>query len=76
MPDFAPILGSLLLREFAAERDEVLRHKWLESEKANRDIGFEKALIHWIMWHRSGWLNHRRQLARVESDPRSENYPS
>jgi hypothetical protein len=55
--------GSLFLAEFSAERDEILRHKWLESEKANCDIGFEKALIGWVLRHRSAWLEQRRKLA-------------
>ncbi len=28
--------------------DEINRYKWLESEKAGRDIGFEKASREWI----------------------------
>jgi hypothetical protein len=35
---------SSLYREFQAEREEILRHKWIESEKAGYDIGFEQAL--------------------------------
>jgi len=58
--------GSLLLAEFAAEREEILRHKWLESEKANQDIGFERALMDWILRHRSAWLAARR----LENAPR------
>jgi hypothetical protein len=30
-------------KEFLVERQEVLRHKWIESEKAGYDIGFERA---------------------------------
>ena len=33
--------NSTLYREFLAEREEIMRHKWLESEKAGADIGFE-----------------------------------
>ena len=32
-------------KEFLAERDEILRHKDIESEKAGCDIGFERALL-------------------------------
>jgi hypothetical protein len=32
--------NSTLYREFQAEREEILRHKWIESEKAGHDIGF------------------------------------
>jgi len=28
------------------EREEMLRHKWIESEKAGHDLG-QAALIHW-----------------------------
>ena len=52
---------SSLYQEFLAERDEILRHKWLESEKQGRDIGFERALLDWIRKHREDWRKARRQ---------------
>jgi len=52
---------SLLYKEFLAEREEILRHKWIESEKAGHDIGFEKALLDWIVKHRSSWRSQRYQ---------------
>ena len=54
------VMNSALYREFLAERDEILRHKWLESEKAGYDIGFERALLDWIVKHRSNWRRSRR----------------
>jgi len=51
---------SLLYKEFLAEREEILRHKWIESEKAGQDIGFEKALLDWIVKHRSAWRTKRQ----------------
>jgi hypothetical protein len=51
---------SSLYREFQAEREEILRHKWLESEKAGHDIGFELALLDWNEKHRIPWRNSRR----------------
>lgn len=51
---------SSLYREFLAEREEILRHKWIESEKAGKDIGFERALLDWIRKHRDGWRESRR----------------
>ena len=54
--------NSSLYREFQAEREEILRHKWIESEKAGHDIGFERALTDWIVKHRSKWRK-TRQLA-------------
>ena len=58
--DSAVLKRSSLYKEFLAEREEILRHKWLESEKAGQDIGFEKALLDWIRKHRDGWRAARR----------------
>ena len=55
------VMNSALYREFLAEREEILRHKWLESEKAGYDIGFERALLDWIVKHRSNWRKSRKQ---------------
>jgi hypothetical protein len=52
---------SAIYREFLAEREEILKHKWLESEKAGHDIGFERALLDWIVKYRSTWRRNRRQ---------------
>ena len=50
---------SSLYQEFLAERDEILRHKWIESEKRGKDIGFERALLDWIRKHRQKWRSDR-----------------
>ena len=55
--------NSSLYREFQAEREEILKHKWIESEKAGRDIGFEQALTDWIVKHRSKWRKSRQAAA-------------
>lgn len=52
--------NSSLYREFQAEREEILKHKWIESEKAGRDIGFERALTDWIIKHRAKWRKSRQ----------------
>lgn len=57
---------SALYKEFLAERAEILKHKWIESEKAGKDIGFERALLDWIVKHRSSWRERRRKEARTE----------
>ena len=57
------IKTTTLYREFQAEREEILRHKWFESEKAGYDIGFERALTDWIIKHRSKWRKARQQQA-------------
>jgi len=60
--------SSSLYREFQAEREEILRHKWLESEKAGYDIGFERALTDWILRHRSKWRKARHEEKAAQSE--------
>ena len=60
------VKNSVLYKEFLAERAEILKHKWIESEKAGRDIGFEKALLDWIVKHRSNWRERRMKEACTE----------
>jgi len=38
---------------------EIERHKWLESEKAGRDIGGNKAALDWLKHHYDAWKKHR-----------------
>ncbi|MGB0580293.1 MAG: DUF4032 domain-containing protein [Limisphaerales bacterium] len=53
------VKNSSLYQEFLAEREEILKHKWIESEKAGEDIGFERALTDWIVKHRGKWRKSR-----------------
>jgi hypothetical protein len=55
---------STLYQEFLAEREEILRHKWLESERLGYDIGFERALLDWIRKHRESWRASRRPASK------------
>ena len=59
---------SSLYAEFLAEREEILKHKWLESEKAGQDIGFERALLDWIRKHRDSWRISRRSASTQVSN--------
>ena len=45
--------------KFIDMKNEILKHKWIESEKAGKDIGFEKALVDWIEKHRTGWATYK-----------------
>jgi hypothetical protein len=47
--------NSSVYREFLEEREEILKHKWLESEKKGYDIGYSSALIDWVLKHRTKW---------------------
>ena len=62
------VKNSVLYKEFLAEREEILKHKWIESEKLGSDIGFEKALLDWIVKHRSNWRDKRlKEVAKATS---------
>ena len=62
---------SSLYQEFLAEREEILKHKWLESERLGHDIGFERALLDWIRKHRESWRAARRAQGPSVSHPRT-----
>ena len=56
------ITENTVYREFLLERDEILRHKWIESEKRGYDIGFERALVEWITRYRSDWRKYKNRI--------------
>jgi hypothetical protein len=66
---------SSLYQEFLAEREEILRHKWLESERLGYDVGFERALLDWIRKHRDGWRAHRRALLQQQQQAQAALVP-
>ena len=49
------LVRSALYQEYLAERAEILKHKWCESQKVGRDIGIEAAVASWTMRHRLRW---------------------
>lgn len=50
----------------APPKDEILRHKWLESEKAGRDIGLPAAVQDWCVKHYRPWKVARAARRRVD----------
>ncbi len=58
--DLQLVENSLLYKMFSRQRDEILRHKWIESEKAGVDIGFEKALLGWLVKNSATWRERRQ----------------
>lgn len=55
--------GSGAYGHYLAEREEILRHKWLMSEQQKRDVGFEAALMDWAQHHRASWRKQRGKQA-------------
>jgi hypothetical protein len=50
-----------LFEYLAVEREEMLRYKWIESEKAGRDLG-QQALLEWVDKHAAAF--HRTMVGR------------
>ena len=57
-----PYAKARKLADIALERIEILKHKWLESEKAGHDIGMESAKKSWKKNHAKKWKASRRKL--------------
>jgi hypothetical protein len=53
--------SSSIYKEFLEERNEILKHKWIESEKKGYDIGYDCALIDWIIKYRNNWREYRNR---------------
>jgi len=66
-PASEPTSDSSLYREFLAEREEILLHKWLMSEREGSDVGFERALTDWALKHRPEWK--KNFLKDLKSQP-------
>ena len=62
--DNNPYLKSSLYRLYMLEREEILKHKWIESQKAGRDVGFEWALVDWTIRHRAEWRKNKEKEIR------------
>ena len=63
------LMGSTIYREFLAKREEILKHKWIESEKAGYDIGFERALVDWNVKYSHDWYKWmKEQREKREGD--------
>jgi len=43
---------------FLDESEEILKLKWIESQKAGQDIGYEQAIQIWMKNHRGSWVKH------------------
>ena len=41
--------NTLLFRQWEGMKNEILLHKWYESEKAGHDIGWERAAVDWMI---------------------------
>ena len=47
--------------------DEINRHRWIESEKAGHDIGFERASVEWLEKFSLAWMQYHMPNRRDSS---------
>jgi hypothetical protein len=43
------IENTLLYKKYKEESEHIHRNKWYMSERAGRDVGYEKALFDWLL---------------------------
>ena len=47
--------------------EEITKYKWIESERAGQDIGWERARQEWLQKHFGAWKQQRWQHAIAEA---------
>ena len=43
------------------EREHILRNKWYMSERSGKDVGYERALLDWIL-NKKEYLNFKTDM--------------
>jgi len=41
--------NSCLYKHYMEQKEHILKNKWYMSERCGRDVGYEKALLDWIL---------------------------
>ena len=65
-----PIKNEKLLTNKQAV-EEINRHRWIESEKAGYDIGFEKASMEWLEKFSTAWMHYH--MPQRKASPKASN---
>ena len=50
-----------------SQREEITKYKWIESEKAGKDIGWERATREWMAKYFPQWKQYRWKRAVQEA---------
>ena len=50
-----------------SQREEITKYKWIESEKAGNDIGWERATREWMAQYFPDWKQYRWKRAVQEA---------
>lgn len=56
LSEMFPIEKSEYYAFYLREREEILKHKWVLSERNHGEVSYSYAQWHWICNHRSDWL--------------------
>ena len=51
--------------------DEINRHRWIESEKAGGDIGFDRASTDWLERFSQAWMDYHMPKQKPSGDPKN-----
>ena len=55
--------------------EEINRHRWIESEKAGHDVGFETASVDWLQKFSTAWMQYhmpkRKTLNSLSESPKT-----
>jgi hypothetical protein len=54
-----PLEDSLLYKKYKEDKRQIEEHKWYMSERAGKDVGWEKALLDWLLKHKKS-LNSKK----------------
>lgn len=60
-------IQSPLVENVRSQREEIKKYKWIESEKAGQDIGWERAAQEWMAKYFPEWKQYRWQRAVQEA---------
>jgi hypothetical protein len=52
--------NTLLYKKFSEEREHILKNKWYISERCGRDVGYEYALLDWLL-NKKKYLSNTKQ---------------
>jgi hypothetical protein len=50
-----------------SQQEEIRKYKWIESEKAGQDIGWDRARREWLAKHFPAWKQNRWERAIQEA---------
>ncbi|EKD27318.1 MAG: hypothetical protein ACD_79C00761G0003 [uncultured bacterium] len=55
------VLGSKFYKEYCLKKEQILQYKWIESEKAGKDIGLDKAWLQWESRYYNMWKDYLKK---------------